>query len=112
VPPQLEGLPDMKPEDMAFFGKLLQDAEEAELSVEEAKERKIMKLLLKVGRQGGSWRRGLSERVGGGGGGGGGGGAGGHRGGGGAGETRKRWGARPHLGGPPVCGVVWSSFVV
>jgi hypothetical protein len=24
VPPQLEGLPDMKPEDMAFFGKLLQ----------------------------------------------------------------------------------------
>jgi len=50
VPPQLEGLPDMKPEDMAFFGKLLQDAEDAELSVEEAKERKIMKLLLKVGR--------------------------------------------------------------
>ena len=48
VPPQLEGLPDMKPEDMAFFGKLLQDAEDAELSVEEAKERKIMKLLLKV----------------------------------------------------------------
>jgi hypothetical protein len=24
VPPQLEGLPDMKPEDMAFFGKLMQ----------------------------------------------------------------------------------------
>eukprot|EP00198_Chlamydomonas_reinhardtii_P011225 XP_001700562.1 nuclear pre-mRNA splicing factor, component of splicing factor 3b [Chlamydomonas reinhardtii] len=43
-----EGLPEMKPEDMQFFSKLLQDVDEAELSAEEAKERKIMKLLLKV----------------------------------------------------------------
>lgn len=48
VPPELEGLPDMKPEDMQYFGKLLKEVDEAELSVEEAKERKIMKLLLKV----------------------------------------------------------------
>ena len=41
-------LPDMKPEDMQYFGKLLQEVDEAELGVEEAKERKIMKLLLKV----------------------------------------------------------------
>ncbi len=38
----------MKPEDMAHFGKLLQEVNEEELSAEEAKERKIMKLLLKV----------------------------------------------------------------
>ena len=48
VPPQLEGLPELKPEDAQYFGKLLQDVAEEELSVEEAKERKIMKLLLKV----------------------------------------------------------------
>lgn len=48
MPEMPEGLPDMKPEDMQFFGKLLKDVDEAELSVEEAKERKIMKLLLKV----------------------------------------------------------------
>lgn len=41
-------LPDMKPEDMQYFGKLLQEVDETELGVEEAKERKIMKLLLKV----------------------------------------------------------------
>lgn len=43
-----EGLPDMKPEDQQYFGKLLKDVDESALSVEEAKERKIMKLLLKV----------------------------------------------------------------
>ncbi|KAH7616313.1 hypothetical protein Ndes2526B_g08409 [Nannochloris sp. 'desiccata'] len=43
-----EGLPDMKPEDQQYFGKLLKDIDESALSVEEAKERKIMKLLLKV----------------------------------------------------------------
>ncbi|KAL4443434.1 hypothetical protein ABPG75_011171 [Micractinium tetrahymenae] len=48
VPKQLEGLPEMKPEDQQYFGKLLKDVDEEELSVEEAKERKIMKLLLKV----------------------------------------------------------------
>ena len=48
VPPTPEDLPDMKPEDVQMFGKLLQDVDEEELSVEEAKERKIMKLLLKV----------------------------------------------------------------
>ncbi|KAJ9528357.1 hypothetical protein QJQ45_014336 [Haematococcus lacustris] len=48
LPVAAEGLPEMKPEDMAYFAKLLQDVDEAELSIEEAKERKIMKLLLKV----------------------------------------------------------------
>ena len=38
----------MKPEDLQHFGKLLQEINEDELSVEDAKERKIMKLLLKV----------------------------------------------------------------
>eukprot|EP00210_Caulerpa_lentillifera_P006710 g6412.t1 len=47
-PDMPEGLPDMKPEDVQHFGKLLQEVDEEELSVEEAKERKIMKLLLKV----------------------------------------------------------------
>uniref|UniRef100_A0A7S0WT61 TOG domain-containing protein n=1 Tax=Chlamydomonas leiostraca TaxID=1034604 RepID=A0A7S0WT61_9CHLO len=48
MPVAPEGLPEMKPEDMQYFAKLLQDVDEAELSIEEAKERKIMKLLLKV----------------------------------------------------------------
>ncbi|KAL4858600.1 Splicing factor 3B subunit 1 [Chlorella vulgaris] len=48
VPEQLEGLPEMKPEDQQYFGKLLKHVDEQELTVEEAKERKIMKLLLKV----------------------------------------------------------------
>lgn len=48
MPEQLEGLPEMKPEDQQYFGKLLKDVDEQELTVEEAKERKIMKLLLKV----------------------------------------------------------------
>eukprot|EP00887_Chlorella_sp_A99_P006158 scaffold22.g6158.t1 len=48
VPVALEGLPEMKPEDQQYFGKLLKDVDESELSVDEAKERKIMKLLLKV----------------------------------------------------------------
>jgi len=48
MPVAPEGLPEMKPEDMQYFSKLLQDVDEAELSAEEAKERKIMKLLLKV----------------------------------------------------------------
>eukprot|EP00200_Dunaliella_tertiolecta_P005817 CAMPEP_0202341054 /NCGR_PEP_ID=MMETSP1126-20121109/2226_1 /ASSEMBLY_ACC=CAM_ASM_000457 /TAXON_ID=3047 /ORGANISM="Dunaliella tertiolecta, Strain CCMP1320" /LENGTH=1282 /DNA_ID=CAMNT_0048931841 /DNA_START=176 /DNA_END=4025 /DNA_ORIENTATION=+ len=48
MPEAPEGLPEMKPEDMQYFAKLLQDVDEAELSLEEAKERKIMKLLLKV----------------------------------------------------------------
>jgi hypothetical protein len=58
VAPELEGLPELKPEDVQFFSKLLQVhcrvggtrllAAHAELSIEEAKERKIMKLLLKA----------------------------------------------------------------
>lgn len=48
VPKSIEGLPDMKPEDQQYFGALLKDVDESELSMEEAKERKIMKLLLKV----------------------------------------------------------------
>ena len=49
IPVALPGdLPDLKPEDQQFFGKLLQEVDEGALTVEEAKERKIMKLLLKV----------------------------------------------------------------
>ncbi|KAK3414130.1 hypothetical protein EUGRSUZ_I02637 [Eucalyptus grandis] len=42
------GLPFMKPEDYQHFGALLNDENEEELSPEEQKERKILKLLLKV----------------------------------------------------------------
>lgn len=42
------GLPFMKPEDYQYFGALLNDKEEEDMSPEESKERKIMKLLLKV----------------------------------------------------------------
>ncbi|XP_054777615.1 uncharacterized protein LOC129285767 [Prosopis cineraria] len=42
------GLPFMKPEDYQYFGALLNEENEEELSPEEQKERKIMKLLLKV----------------------------------------------------------------
>lgn len=48
VPISVEGLPDMKPEDQQYFGKLLKEVDEGSLSIEEAKERKIMKLLLKI----------------------------------------------------------------
>eukprot|EP00890_Picochlorum_soloecismus_P004656 jgi/Picsp_1/5191/NSC_02554-R1_protein len=48
VPIAVEGLPDMKAEDQQYFGKLLSDVDESSLSLEEAKERRIMKLLLKV----------------------------------------------------------------
>ncbi|XP_050212265.1 uncharacterized protein LOC126662350 [Mercurialis annua] len=42
------GLPLLKPEDYQYFGALMNEDEEEELSAEEQKERKIMKLLLKV----------------------------------------------------------------
>ncbi|OMO63584.1 Armadillo-like helical [Corchorus olitorius] len=42
------GLPFMKPEDYQYFGSLLNEENEEELKPEEQKERKIMKLLLKV----------------------------------------------------------------
>ncbi|CAI9106349.1 OLC1v1005485C1 [Oldenlandia corymbosa var. corymbosa] len=49
VPKEMPGgLPLMKPEDYQYFGVLLQDINEDELSPEDQKERKIMKLLLKV----------------------------------------------------------------
>jgi len=48
VPIAVEGLPDMKVEDQQYFGKLLKEVDESALSLEEAKERRIMKLLLKV----------------------------------------------------------------
>jgi len=42
------GLPFMKPEDYQYFGALLNEENEEELSPDDQKERKIMKLLLKV----------------------------------------------------------------
>ena len=41
-------LPLMKPDDLQYFNKLLEDIDEDTLPPEEAKERKIMKLLLKI----------------------------------------------------------------
>ncbi|XP_038045230.1 splicing factor 3B subunit 1-like isoform X2 [Patiria miniata] len=41
-------LPFLKPDDAQYFGKLLNDIDESTLSAEEQKERRIMKLLLKI----------------------------------------------------------------
>ncbi|KAJ9137847.1 U2 snRNP component prp10 [Pleurostoma richardsiae] len=51
MPKEIPGVGDLqffKPEDMAYFGKLTDGADEESLSVDELKERKIMRLLLKV----------------------------------------------------------------
>ncbi|KAL5596910.1 uncharacterized protein BROUX77_006858 [Berkeleyomyces rouxiae] len=51
MPAQIPGLGDLqffKPEDMVYFGKLADGVDENTLSVDELKERKIMRLLLKV----------------------------------------------------------------
>ena len=51
IPKEIPGVGDLqffKPEDMAYFGKLTDGAQEDSLSVDELKERKIMRLLLKV----------------------------------------------------------------
>jgi len=42
------GLPFMKPEDAQYFSKLLDGKEDHEVSLEEAKDRKILRLLLKI----------------------------------------------------------------
>eukprot|EP00741_Cyanophora_paradoxa_P000225 tig00000402_g218.t1 len=46
--PQNAELPFVKPEDYQYFGALLTEKDESELTEQEAKERKIMKLLLRV----------------------------------------------------------------
>ncbi|KAI8149047.1 splicing factor 3B subunit 1 [Fennellomyces sp. T-0311] len=51
VPQEIPGvgsLPFFKDEDMQHFGKLLEDRNEEEMSVDELKERKIMRLLLRI----------------------------------------------------------------
>lgn len=51
MPTEIPGVGDLaffKNEDMAYFGKLVDGGPETELTVEELKERKIMRLLLKV----------------------------------------------------------------
>jgi splicing factor 3B subunit 1 len=51
LPTEIPGVGDLqffKAEDMAYFGKLVDGSDENALSVEELKERKIMRLLLKV----------------------------------------------------------------
>eukprot|EP01116_Phalansterium_solitarium_P016214 TRINITY_DN3719_c0_g1_i1.p1 TRINITY_DN3719_c0_g1~~TRINITY_DN3719_c0_g1_i1.p1 ORF type:complete len:1198 (+),score=509.99 TRINITY_DN3719_c0_g1_i1:133-3726(+) len=48
IPDSPTNLPAIKPDDLPYFNKLLQDDDESGLTPEEAKERKIMKLLLKV----------------------------------------------------------------
>lgn len=46
--PKDQNLPPLKPEDMQYFDRLLMDVDESQLSPEEAKEREIMTLLLKI----------------------------------------------------------------
>ena len=41
-------LPFIKPEDMQYFGRLMEDTDEDQLSKDEANERRIMALLLKI----------------------------------------------------------------
>ncbi|KAI8618590.1 armadillo-type protein [Chytriomyces sp. MP71] len=51
VPPEIAGVGSLqffKPEDMQYFGKLLDERDDMELNLEEIKERKIMRLLLKI----------------------------------------------------------------
>jgi len=51
LPTDIPGVGDLqffKPEDMTYFGKLVEGGDENAMSVEELKERKIMRLLLKV----------------------------------------------------------------
>lgn len=51
MPAEIPGVGDLqffKPEDMAYFGKLTDGADENALTVEQLKERKIMRLLLKI----------------------------------------------------------------
>ena len=51
LPTEIPGVGDLqffKAEDMAYFGKLVDGGDENDMSVEELKERKIMRLLLKV----------------------------------------------------------------
>ncbi|CAG8688242.1 17377_t:CDS:1, partial [Cetraspora pellucida] len=46
--PGVDNLPFFKQEDIQHFGKLLEDKDESELSVDALKERNIMRLLLKI----------------------------------------------------------------
>lgn len=46
--PQDPNLPAIKPEDKQYFGDLLEEVDEEELTLEQQKDRKIMKLLLKI----------------------------------------------------------------
>jgi splicing factor 3B subunit 1 len=46
--PSESAMPFIKPEDYQYFGKLLDDIDEEDLPAEEMKERKVMKLLLKI----------------------------------------------------------------
>ena len=46
--PKGQNLPPLKPEDIQYFDKLLSEVDEESLSPDEQKERKIMKLLLKI----------------------------------------------------------------
>ncbi|KAI6783761.1 U2 snRNP component-like protein [Emericellopsis cladophorae] len=51
LPAEIPGVGDLqffKPEDMAYFGKLTDNSDENVLTVDELKERKIMRLLLKI----------------------------------------------------------------
>lgn len=43
-------MPAIKPEDMPFFGELMNNVDESELRPEEIKKRKIKELLLKIKR--------------------------------------------------------------
>jgi len=46
----MNGLPAIKPEDLAYFGELQNAVNEDEMTAEELKKRKIKELLLKIKR--------------------------------------------------------------
>ena len=58
-----EELPHFKPEDIQFFGKLLDQKKDSELTLEEAKERKIMRLLLRIKNGGGIMRKASLKQI-------------------------------------------------
>ena len=45
---QSNAMPQIKPEDVGYFGALLNEVRDEELTLNEQKERKIMMLLLKI----------------------------------------------------------------
>jgi splicing factor 3B subunit 1 len=58
-----DGLPDIKPEDQQFFSKLVNVVDEKELTISQVKERRILKLLLKIKNGTASQRKSALKQV-------------------------------------------------